>query len=885
MKLYYACVESRNDPDKLGRCRVRVVGVHTDNKTVLPVADLPWAQPIQPITSAAMNGIGHTPMGPVEGTWVVVVFKDEGSFQEPLILGTIGGIPADPHLVSERTDDLVTDAFGSITNAADPTTAGLTSYNPDDPGAVSVDSNGNQINKTQILNSSNSPSSTQSSASSSVSSGSMLDKIGELTANRESGNVPTMVNDYLGKASGDLGGASYGCFQFASYMPATSSARQNALSKGKSPVLQFIESSGYSSTFAGMTPGTPAFDKAWVSLASDPNFKQKQYEFARSVNYAPQVRKNPDLGKRGYPIQEMLFSIGVWLGPNTSVVTKALNGKDISTMCDAEIVQTCFDYIKNNVQTLFRSSPSYWNGIRNRCTSESAELLALCDACGEQTEKAPTIPPTGQEDITPAQQAENQRRFPPPPGRQRVSNKLGFRDPQEYYPRKSWVGESDVHRLARNEKIDNTIVRVKEQNRVTNVNVACGGKVWEEPKSKYNSKYPLNHVTCTESGHVIELDDTVGAERVQIYHRQGSFIEFHPDGNIVFRTQQDNFEINLRDKKIYVGGDYSLSVKGKLSFLSEDDMTFETKGDFKISSNKNVNIIASDTAILSGNTAAVSASDTAFLTGYTAAVSGRGDTYVNAREVLHLVGLETTDREYRSFSVETGNVCGDTLDVSVNRMILDDGTVELYENDSDETVPKNEESTAISNGMTEIQSQDAATSTPTTPEPTPPGTPDDVITDDRLSTHYWVKDLAKNGLKAQYGLTEQQILENLRVLATTVLEPLLAIYGPSMNIVSGLRYGNTQAGNGRVSQHCKGQAVDLQFSDVSRADPLLGINRAREIMAAVDFDQFILEHQHSEVFHVSAVASGNRHKPCSTFGSGNSGILSGLVGCDGKKYA
>jgi hypothetical protein len=218
-------------------------------------------------------------------------------------------------------------------------------------------------------------------------------------------------------------------------------------------------------------------------------------------------------------------------------------------------------------------------------------------------------------------------------------------------------------------------------------------------------------------------------------------------------------------------------------------------------------------------------------------------------------------------------------------MILDDGTVELYENDSDETVPKNEESDAISNGMTEMQSQDAATLTPTTPEPIPPGTPDDVITDDRLSEHYRVKDLATNGLKAQYDLTEHQIFENLKVLATTVLEPLLAIYGSRMKITSGLRYGNTQAGNGRVSQHCKGQAVDLQFSDVSRADPLSGINRAKEIMAAVDFDQFILEHQHSEVFHVSAVASGNRYKPCSTFGSGNSGILSGLVGCDGKKYA
>ena len=36
-------VEDRQDPDKLGRVRVRCVGYHTDNKIKIPTADLPWA--------------------------------------------------------------------------------------------------------------------------------------------------------------------------------------------------------------------------------------------------------------------------------------------------------------------------------------------------------------------------------------------------------------------------------------------------------------------------------------------------------------------------------------------------------------------------------------------------------------------------------------------------------------------------------------------------------------------------------------------------------------------------------------------------------------------------------------------------------------------------
>ena len=66
MKLYTGCVENRQDPLKLGRCQVRVVGLHNHDKTNLKTEDLPWAYPMQPVTSAATSGIGHSPLGPVE---------------------------------------------------------------------------------------------------------------------------------------------------------------------------------------------------------------------------------------------------------------------------------------------------------------------------------------------------------------------------------------------------------------------------------------------------------------------------------------------------------------------------------------------------------------------------------------------------------------------------------------------------------------------------------------------------------------------------------------------------------------------------------------------------------------------------------------------------
>jgi predicted chitinase len=98
MKFFTGIVENRIDPLNLGRCQVRVVGLHTHDKAQLPTADLPWAYPMQPVTSAAMNGIGHSPVGPVEGTSVIILFADV-DYQQPIMIGTLGGITSMPGII------------------------------------------------------------------------------------------------------------------------------------------------------------------------------------------------------------------------------------------------------------------------------------------------------------------------------------------------------------------------------------------------------------------------------------------------------------------------------------------------------------------------------------------------------------------------------------------------------------------------------------------------------------------------------------------------------------------------------------------------------------------------------------------------------------------
>ena len=90
---FVGVVEDRQDPQKVGRVRVRCLGYHTPDNVQLPTADLPWAHPMNPITSATISGLGQTPLGPVEGTWVVGFFQDGGEAQNPIIMGTLPGVP------------------------------------------------------------------------------------------------------------------------------------------------------------------------------------------------------------------------------------------------------------------------------------------------------------------------------------------------------------------------------------------------------------------------------------------------------------------------------------------------------------------------------------------------------------------------------------------------------------------------------------------------------------------------------------------------------------------------------------------------------------------------------------------------------------------------
>ena len=109
-----------------------------------------------------------------------------------------------------------------------------------------------------------------------------------------------------------------------------------------------------------------------------------------------------------------------------------------------------------------------------------------------------------------------------------------------------------------------------------------------EPVTAYDTKYPYNHATITESGHTFELDDTPGAERVSLSHRTGTFFEIYPDGSQVQKIVNNNTQIIVKNNEIYIMGDEKKSTQGNLKLFIKGNAKLQVSGDVELEVNGNM---------------------------------------------------------------------------------------------------------------------------------------------------------------------------------------------------------------------------------------------------------------------------------------------------------
>ena len=411
---WHGVVEDRKDPLFLGRCRVRILGWHTENKAELPTEMLPWAQVLMPITSASQTGVGEAPVGPVEGTWVMGFYRDGELAQEPVKIGTLPGIP-------ERYAELNTGFYDSRLDTLD------------------TDLN---------------------------------------------------AADASGKSKPDGAGKRLKGFP---YPP-----KNVKVVKGQEVEIE-------------------EWDR---DLESNRNTIQSKFLYPREKNK-----------------------------PTTSIYAR---GSEDSS---------------SEVET------------RKKTSSESGSYSIIARKTTDLKHKSVSI--TTEFTTNPVINKTNDDGVP-------------------------FIPTSDLDSF----------------------NYSLENKTIQQPPTPYAAVYPFNHVYESESGHLVEIDDTPGKERLHWYHRAGTFTEFHPKGMRVDRTNSHRYNITMGNLESIVGGeekkklqgDYTLDLGGHLTMQSSDDIRiFSKEGSVLIDSKqqntviqgKHIVIGARDTLILKGGTKVIRDDDAA----------------------------------------------------------------------------------------------------------------------------------------------------------------------------------------------------------------------------------------------------------------------------------
>jgi len=106
MDLFRGVIEDNNDPEQIGRVKVRIFGLHTitnqlskDTYGKIDTEHLPWAEVMGDTRFGLISGVGLSSVLK-KGTWVWIVLE-QGDVNKPIIIGTISGIVDDSFVYAD----------------------------------------------------------------------------------------------------------------------------------------------------------------------------------------------------------------------------------------------------------------------------------------------------------------------------------------------------------------------------------------------------------------------------------------------------------------------------------------------------------------------------------------------------------------------------------------------------------------------------------------------------------------------------------------------------------------------------------------------------------------------------------------------------------------
>jgi hypothetical protein len=185
-----------------------------------------------------------------------------------------------------------------------------------------------------------------------------------------------------------------------------------------------------------------------------------------------------------------------------------------------------------------------------------------------------------------------------------LSQAGGFYDPNGIYPK--YKDEPDVNRLAvNNEDLEHLSLTLRKATRITGIAtadfnayknpdntdvLASDGDTFDQPEVPYAAVYPKNNVYESESGHIMEYDDTSGSERIHQRHRTGTSYEIDASGNKVEIIKGESYRLLSNKEQVQIQGQSDITIDGRHKLFINKLQQENNHYDIQIGAGASINI-------------------------------------------------------------------------------------------------------------------------------------------------------------------------------------------------------------------------------------------------------------------------------------------------------
>lgn len=845
---YVGIVEDRiSDPLKLGRVKVRVFGVHSESIIDVPTADLPWAIPLMPSGSASLSGIGDAVPQYLEGSTVFLFFQDGESKQQPIILGSLAGIPINKNPLS----NLIEEVSSNITAPKSTVLASTAGTLTDTSGQSVVDSSGAPV---------------KSGSSDLIPPLDITDMVAKF------GDNVTLVYktllDFGIKDPYALIGILSNVAKECSYKVTRESLKYTTVAR-----LKTI----FPSKFGSMPESVVA------TYLGD---EQKVANLVYANRYGNGTTESGDgYNFRGGGFIQLTFKnnyrdVGSKIGLDlVSYPSQISDAKVAAKTCAQFFINTfggrgrlSFSNLEEALTTITKkvNAGGFANDYPKVVTySKLCKIIDDTSVKDKQATEEIAKPNNPENDVNPSA-TQDQINTGVASKNKPTDGGTGFKDPSGKYPLSALLNEQDISRLARRNTAG-TSIEIRNNKRLTGIkNIA--GTTFDEPAPAYNAQYPYNKVHTTESGHTIEFDDTPGNERISQFHAAGTYTEIDKYGNTINKIVGDNYSITERNGYIYIDGTARISVGSDVKLRIAGSMDVEIDGDLNYNVGGSVNWkiggdlisgVGGRNSLKSTGATDIDSSRIDLNSGLSISnpPSARGATVNDYPKRIpeNFLGAETIAFDDADPATVAAAQAAQVKSGAITQEELDKGTA-AKPLEKDENPPPKKESAIPSSCAIFANKEDIPDTT-------------------QISKYFTVGMLSSNAvvshykIASQHGLTKPEIACNLKNLAENCLDPIKTKY-PNMKVTSAFRTGAS------TSQHELGMAADMQFDGASKSDYY---DMAVWIKANVVFDQLLLEYKSTGTglpwIHISYNSAGSRSQVM-TF-MNNSKFASGLQKLEG----